>query len=147
MIQSIFNFNILMIRETAICFEKTKTYPGQNPIGNSCSGNLNQDDGLNSGGKKGQVTRYWERKAMFINQSNNGENNNNNKFPSQGSAPWVAFKMGAAGKSHCSIELERRERREEKQKATISSEKVYAHSPLLGSALRLDICKLFFFYF
>ena len=39
--------------EAAIWFEDIKTYPGQNPIGNSCSGNLNQDDGLNSGGKKG----------------------------------------------------------------------------------------------
>ena len=58
----------------------------------------------------------------------------------------MAFKMGTAGKSDCSIELDRRERKEEKQKATISSEKRYmliAHAPLLGSALRLDICKLF----
>ena len=60
-----------MIRETAICFEKTKTYPGQNPIGNSCSGKMNGVGGLYLGGKKGYVTRYWERKAMFINQSNN----------------------------------------------------------------------------
>ena len=80
---------------------------------------------------------------MFINQSNNGENNI--EFPSQGSLPWMAFKMGLALKCHCSIELERRERKEEKQKATIRSEKRYmliAHSPLLGSALRLDSCKL-----
>ena len=57
----------------------------------------------------------------------------------------MAFKVGLAGKCHCSIELERRERKEEKQKATIRSEKRYmliAHSPLLGSALRLDSCKL-----
>ena len=79
--------------------------------------------GLYLGGKKGYVTRYWERKAMFINQSNNGENNI--EFPSQGSLPWMAFKVGLAGKCHRSIELERRERKEEKQKATISSEKRY----------------------
>ena len=71
-----------MIRETAICFEKTKTYPGQNPIGNSCSGNLNGVGGLYLSGKKGYVTRYWERKAMFINQKNNGENNHQHfEFP------------------------------------------------------------------
>ena len=69
-----------MVREIAICFEKTKTYPGQNPIGNSRSGNLRMLGGLYLGGKKGYITRYWERKAMFINQSNNGENNI--EFPS-----------------------------------------------------------------
>ena len=33
--------------------------------------------------------------------------------------------MGLAGKCHCSIELERRESKEEKQKATISCDKRY----------------------